>query len=109
MTLDINPMVICSYHHRAVIVPLLKAKTSNTCDKAAVHSNITLLVCSNINSGVANKFHCEVVIKTHEYLLLIQGFYHKFPCFSVSLFQSMLSLLDLENMDNLIRQLLQVL
>lgn len=79
-------MVICSYH-RAVIVPLLKAKTSNTCEKAALHSNITLLVCSKSNLGVVNKFHCELVIKTHKYVLLVQDFTTSslvFPCAAVS-------------------------
>lgn len=73
MTLDINPVVICSYP-RAVIVPLLKAKTSNTCEKAVLHSNIPLRVCSEINWGVVSKFHCELVVKIHEDVLLVQDF-----------------------------------
>lgn len=85
MTLNINHKVICGYHW-AVIVSLLKAKTSNTYEKSFLHSNITMLVCSEIDLGV-NKLHWELVIKIHEYVLLAQGFNTSsfvFPCITVS-------------------------
>lgn len=91
MTLNINLMVIPSYHW-AVIVSLLKAKTSNAYEKSFLHSNTTRLSCSKINFGV-NKFLWEIVIKIHEYMLLVQDFDRSsfvFPCITV--FQSMLTI-----------------
>lgn len=91
MTLNINHTVICSYHW-AVIVSVLETKTSNTHEKSLLHSNTTVLVCSEINLGV-DKFHWEVVIKIHEYVLLVQDFDTSsfvFPC--ITMFQSMLNI-----------------
>lgn len=91
MTLNINHMVICSYHW-AVIVSLLKAKTSNTCEKSFLHSNTTMLACTKTNLGV-DKFHWEVVIKIHEYLLLAQDFDTSSLVFlCITMLQSMLNI-----------------
>lgn len=74
-------MVICSYHW-AVIVSLLKTKSSKTREKSFLHSNITMLLCSKTNSR-GDKFHWELVIKIHELCTASSGFKHKFICFSM--------------------------
>lgn len=84
-------MVICSYRW-AVTVSLLKAKTSNTCEKSFLHSNTTTLACSKTNLGV-DKFHWEVVIKIHEYMLLVQDSDTSSLVFlCITMFQSMLNI-----------------
>lgn len=64
---------------------VLEAKTSNTCEKSFLHSNTIMLVCLKINLGV-DKFHWEVGIKIHEYMLLVQDFDTSafvFPCITM--------------------------
>lgn len=71
---------------------LSKEKTSNTCEKSFLHSSTTMLVCSKINLG-ADKFYWEIVIKIHEYMLLVQDFDTSSFVFSMyAMFWSMLNI-----------------
>lgn len=90
MILNIIHIIIYSYHW-AVIVSLLKTKSSNT-GKKFLHSNTTMLACLKINWGV-DKFHWEIVIKIHECMLLVQDFdTSSFVYLCITMFQSMLNI-----------------
>lgn len=91
MTLNINHMAISSYCW-AVIVSFIKGKNSSVCEKSFLHSNITMFVCSKLNLRV-DKFHWELLIKIHKYVLLVQDLNTSsfvFPC--IIMFQSMLNI-----------------
>lgn len=53
---------------------------------------MTMLACSKTNLGV-DKFHWEIVIKIHEYLLLVQNFDTSSLVFlCITMLQSMLNI-----------------